>query len=123
MGTRVVARGLASSVCLMWKISCALRNPGSKLFFALGCLFDSGRAVEPLDRSIASQLRFHPIEGSLLCQASAQRCCGLTAALGERRDLFLDVIVGDFDLFGRGNAVENQLGLDIGGGAVALLPP
>src|SRR5215469_9920136 len=123
MGARVVARGLASSVCLMWKIYCALRNPGSSLFFALGCLFDSGRAVEPLDRSIASQLRFYPIERSLLCQASPQRLCRFTAALGERGHFFIDVFVGHVDLLSGGDVVENELCLHIGDRAVALLAP
>ncbi len=95
--------------CLSHSEFCrALRSPEPRLRFTLGCRLDPGGAVEPIDCLVAAQLRFHPIERPLLCQASAHRCCRFATTLGERCDFFFHLFVGRFDVFRGRDAVEQQ---------------
>src|SRR5579872_1629038 len=55
--------------------SCARRKPKPGLLFTFTCRLDSGGAVEPFDRFIATQLRLHATERTLLCQASTKSRC------------------------------------------------
>src|SRR6266568_3126837 len=84
---------------------------------------DPGILVEPLESLITPELRFHPIERSLLCQASAKGCRGFATVLGQARHLALQLFLAHLDVFRRGNAVEQQFGLHVFDGTVALAAP
>src|SRR5271157_1936595 len=73
---------------------------------------DLGRLGQPVDGFVTPQLRFHPIEGTLLCQTSFENRGGFATMTGEVLELFVKVIIADLDLFLGGNAVHYEFGLD-----------
>ena len=76
---------------------------------------------KPVQSFVTPQLRFHPIERTLLCQTGAQSLCGLAAVAGHVFEFVLQFFVGYFDFFFGGDAVDDQFGLHIILGAVFLL--
>ena len=117
MGMSVVARGAESSEYLIEMNGNLKENRSGPLRLSSPYLCV---LLEPLESLFAAELRFHPIERTLLCQAGADRCCGFATTFGERGNLAVDILVGGVDVFRRGDAIEQQLGFDVFDGAVVL---
>ena len=81
---------------------------------------DLGSLGQPVDGFVTPQLRFHPIEGSLLCQTSLENFGGFATMTGQVLELLVKIVIADFDLFLGGNAVNDEFGLDVILGAVLL---
>src|SRR5260370_11952957 len=77
---------------------------------------------EPVQSFITPQLRFHPIERTLLCQSSAQRLRGFATMRCGVLELVIEFFVGDVDVLGGSDAVDNQFRFNIIGSPL-LLPP
>src|ERR1700730_9467441 len=68
---------------------------------------------EPVESFITPQLRFYPIERTLLCQTSAN-CFGRFVTMsGQMLQFVLHFFFGGINIFCRGDAVDDQLGLNI----------
>src|SRR5260370_38294851 len=120
MGMSVVARGLESSACFIESREFAGRNWSGplrlpSLYFRI--------LLEPLKSLFAAELRTHPIQRPLLCQAGANRWRGLATTLGDSRNFPIDVFVARFDLLRRSDAIKQQLGFHILDSAGMLAPP
>src|SRR5208282_6466945 len=81
---------------------------------------DLGSLGQPVDGFVTPQLRFHPIEGSLLCQTSLENFGGFATMTRQVLELLVELVIADFDLFLGGDAVNDELGLHIILGAVFL---
>src|SRR5690242_13618684 len=114
MGMSVVARGLGSSACFIESREFAGRNRSGPLRLPS---FHFRILLEPLESLFAAELRPHPIQRPLLCQAGADHWCGFATTLRELRNLLVQVLIGSFNIFGRGDAIEQQFGLYIFDGA------
>src|ERR1700738_1696490 len=68
---------------------------------------------EPVESFITPQLRFYPIERTLLCQTSANRLRRFVTMSGKMLQFVLHFFFGDINIFCGGDAVDDQLGLYI----------
>src|SRR5260370_25834971 len=141
MGTSVVPRYSGSSKFFIWVMDrfavtmCADRleavistvaraAPGSgSLSARRGYRLDPGILREPVESLITPQLSFHPIEGSLLCQTSANRFRRFAAMPGKVLEFLVHLLFVNVDIFGGRDAVHDQLRLDVIPGALLLPPP
>src|SRR6266852_1684938 len=80
----------------------------------------SGILREPVESFLTPQLSFHPIEGTLLCQTSAQSFGGFATMTGGVFQLVIQLFVGDVDIFRGCDAVHNQLRFDVVSSAFLL---
>src|SRR5712692_9134010 len=120
MGMSVVARGLGSSGCDMKELFGSAEEPGQNLLLRSGNGLNPGVSVKPVESNVATELRPHPIERSLLCQAGADGCGGFATVFGEPGNFLREFLLRRVDTLCRGDAVQNQFGLHIFDGAVAL---
>src|ERR1700676_3496882 len=90
------------------------------LRFCCGHRANSGILCEPIESFITPQLSFHPIEGTLLCQTSANCFGGLATMRGRVFELVIELFAGYVDVFGGSDAVDNQFRFNIVGGAFFL---
>src|ERR1700676_4085560 len=90
------------------------------LRFCCGPRGNSGIFGEPIESFITPQLSFHPIEGTLLCQTSANCFGGLATMRGRVFELVIELFAGYVDVFGGSDAVDNQFRFNIVGGAFFL---
>src|ERR1700675_4961130 len=87
-----------------------------------GCCCSANPSIlrEPVESFITPQLRFYPIERTLLCQTSANCFRRFVTMSGQMLQLVLHFFFGDINIFCRGDAVNDQLGLYIVLGAVFI---
>src|ERR1700736_2159071 len=81
---------------------------------------NSGILREPVESFITPQLSFHPIEGTLLCQTSANRFGGFATMRCSVLEFMSELFFGDVDVFGGSDAIDNQFRFHIIGGALLL---
>src|ERR1700676_5284348 len=100
----------------------ARRRTIRKLFRSSGCCCVPTSSIlrEPVESFITPQLRFYPIERTLLCQTSANCFRRFVTMSGQMLQLVFDFFFGDVNIFRRGDAVHNELGLYIVLGAVFI---
>src|ERR1700719_1246252 len=93
-----------------------------KLLRSSGCCCGANSSIlrEPVESFITPQLRFYPIERTLLCQTSANCFRRFITMSRQMFQLVLHFFLGDIDVFRRGDAVDNQLSLYIVLGAVFI---
>src|SRR5689334_16950841 len=103
----VVARGSESSECVMENREIAGRNRSGPLRLPS---FYLRIFLEPLESFFAAELRLHPIQRSLLCQAGANSWYRFATTLGNPGDFALGIFVGGFNVFGGSDAIEQQFG-------------
>src|SRR5258708_9714197 len=141
MGTSVVPRYSGSSKFFIWVMDrfavtmCADRleavistvaraAPGSgSLSARRGYRLDPGILREPVESLVTPQLSFHPIEGSLLCQTSANRFRRFATMPGNVLEFLIHLLLGDVDIFGGCDAVHDPLRPEVIRGAFLLPPP
>src|ERR1700730_14697837 len=68
---------------------------------------------EPVESFIAPQLRFYPIERTLLCQTSTNCFRRFITMSCQMLQLVLHFFLGDINIFCRGDAVNNELSLHV----------
>src|ERR1700688_3191927 len=87
-----------------------------------GCCCGANPSIlrEPVESFITPQLRFYPIERTLLCQTSANCFRRFVTMSSQMLQLVFDFFFGDINIFRRGDAVHNELGLYIVLGAVFI---
>src|ERR1700736_285286 len=73
---------------------------------------------EPVESFITPQLRFYPIERTLLCQTSANCFRRLVTMSSQVLQLVLHFFFGDINIFCGGDAIDDQFSLYIVLGAV-----
>src|SRR5260370_16902066 len=81
---------------------------------------NSGILREPVESFITPQLSFHPIEGILLCQTSAQSFGGFATMTGGVFQFVIQLFVGDVDSFLGSDAIDDQFRFHIVGSAFLL---
>src|SRR5438105_13790188 len=77
---------------------------------------------EPIESFIAPQLSFHPIQRSLLCQTSANCFHRFATMAAQVLDLVLHFFLGDFDIFTRRDAIDDQFSFHVVRRAILLFP-
>jgi hypothetical protein len=82
--------------------------------------FDSRVLRQPIHCFVTSQLRFHPIEGTLLCQTSANCLGGFAGVTGHVLEFVLELFFSGVDFFLGGDAIDHQLGLNVIAGTLFL---
>src|ERR1700692_239495 len=98
------------------------RPPIRKFFRSSGCCggFNPSILREPVESFITPQLRFYPIERTLLCQTSAN-CFGRFVTMsGQMLQLVVHFFFCDVNIFCRRDAVDDELGLYVVLGAVFI---
>src|ERR1700730_2772092 len=95
MGMSVVARGLGSSACFIERREFAGRNRSGPLRLPS---FYFSILLEPLESLFTAELRPHPIQRPLLCQAGADRRCRFATAFRDSRNFPVHLLVGHFDI-------------------------
>ncbi len=65
-----------------------------------GYRLDPGILREPVESLITPQLSFHPIEGTLLCQTSANRFRRFATMPGKVLEFLVHLLLRDVDIFG-----------------------
>src|SRR5690349_6063517 len=96
MGMSVVARGLGSSACFIESREFAGRNRSGPLRLSS---FHFRILLEPLESLFAAELRPHPIQRPLLCQAGANHWCGFATTLRDPGNFLFEFFFGGFDIF------------------------
>src|SRR5260370_26543291 len=81
---------------------------------------NSGILREPVESFITPQLSFHPIEGTLLCQTSAQSFGGFATMTGGVFQVVIQLFVGAVDSVLGSDAIGDQFRFHIGGRAFLL---
>src|ERR1700733_1778661 len=110
MGMSVVARGSESSACVILRLGNEGRNWSGPLRLPS---FYLSIFLEPLESFFAAELRLHPIQRSLLCQAGANGWYRFATTLGNPGYFAVGLLVGGFNVFGCSDAIEQQLGFDV----------
>src|ERR1700692_839108 len=87
-----------------------------------GCCCGANPSIlrEPVESFITPQLRFYPIERTLLCQTSANCFRRFVTVSGQMLQFVLHFFFGDVNIFCGGDAVDDELGLHIVLGAVFI---
>src|SRR6202166_3867720 len=93
----------------------ACRPTIRKLLRSSGCCCGANPSIlrEPVESFITPQLRFYPIERTLLCQTSANCFRRFVTVSGQMLQLVLHSLFGDINIFRRGDAVDDELGFYI----------
>src|ERR1700736_6544282 len=100
----------------------ACRTTIPNLLRSSGCCCGANPSIlpEPVESFITPQLRFYPIERTLLCQTSANCLRRFVTMSGEMLQLVLHFFLGDIDIFCRGDAVDDELSLHVVLGTVFI---